>query len=347
MKFINVTLFCLLLFPSLNVFAAEGSKKSRLFKGHEVMQLSLEAPFKEIYRVRDKTIKHKASLSYLDNGQRKSIPMNLQLRGNFRLDRENCSEPPLRFLFNKEVVRGTPFAKLEKVKFVQPCKRKAHYQELVYREYLAYRLYNEITDDSYRVRLAEVKLVDSQKGSENTVFGFFIEPNKRLAKRLERKQLKAQSIPMNQVDNVAMARLNLYQYMIANTDYSAITAKDGEECCHNVRVFKADADRYITPIPYDFDFSGMVNAPYAVPGISNSIKSVRQRRYRGFCEQNTALRQQAKMFSNKRGQMNLLVESLPGLNESSRKKTLAYLEKFFKTVGDAKLVEKKLVRYCR
>ena len=41
------------------------------------------------------------------------------------------------------------------------------------------------------------------------------------------------------------------------------------------------------PIPYDFDFSGLVDAPYATPPDVLKIANVRQRFYRGYCATTT------------------------------------------------------------
>lgn len=346
MKFAH-TLSLIILASLSSLAPAEETSKPKLFSSHDMMHLTLEAPFKTMYRKRDKTLVHPATLRYDSNGQPASLPLELQLRGNFRLDSDNCSKPPLRFLFNKKASKGTPFAKLERVKFVQPCKDKSHYKELVLKEYLAYRLYNEVTDLSYRVRLVSIDLVDTDRNQTINTLGFFIEPNKRLSKRIDKDRLKIQKVRISQADNLAMAQLNLFQYMIANTDYSALTAKKGEECCHNVRIFQAKGDRYITPIPYDFDFSGFVNAPYAKPSIPNTIKNVRQRRYRGLCEQNDELRRQAKVFYNKRNTFNGLINELELAKPQTLERAVAYLEKFYSVVGDPKLVEKRLVKFCR
>ena len=65
--------------------------------------------------------------------------------------------------------------------------------------------------------------------------------------------------------------------MIGNTDWSEVAG-------HNVEVLGIGG--VALPVPYDFDFSGIVEAPYAVPGRSLSIKTVQDRLYRGWCRGN-------------------------------------------------------------
>ena len=69
----------------------------------------------------------------------------------------------------------------------------------------------------------------------------------------------------------------MFQYMIGNTDFSAVYL-------HNERLFYVDG--MIVPVPYDFDMSGLVDASYAVVSqVRNEvlpIDKVTKRLYRGF-----------------------------------------------------------------
>jgi hypothetical protein len=68
--------------------------------------------------------------------------------------------------------------------------------------------------------------------------------------------------------------------MIGNIDWSAVYQ-------HNIRVIQSGNDPYIA-LPYDFDMSGFVNAPYA--------QSTRQRVYRGFCRDEALLQEVRQEF---------------------------------------------------
>ena len=61
-------------------------------------------------------------------------------------------------------------------------------------------------------------------------------------------------------------RLDFFQYMIANTDFST-------QFLHNIKAIQTKNGRFI-PIAYDFDMSGVVNAPYATFDEKLGIKSV-------------------------------------------------------------------------
>ena len=70
----------------------------------------------------------------------------------------------------------------------------------------------------------------------------------------------------------------MFQYAIGNTDWSAIKG-------HNVLLVESDG--LVTPVPFDFDFSGLVNAQYASVSPELSISNVRQRVFRGVCNPST------------------------------------------------------------
>jgi hypothetical protein len=83
--------------------------------------------------------------------------------------------------------------------------------------------------------------------------------------------------PRTLQDTIAF-RFALFQFMISNTDWSKASQ-------HNSKLISLHS-KYI-PIPYDFDMSGLVDAPYAVVSVVGDealpVESVRERYYRGFC----------------------------------------------------------------
>ena len=69
--------------------------------------------------------------------------------------------------------------------------------------------------------------------------------------------------------------MSIFQYMIGNLDWSVLKS-------HNIALFRRE-DGTIIPLPFDFDYSGLVNAEYAVPPKALHLYSIRVRKYRGFC----------------------------------------------------------------
>src|SRR5690606_36094724 len=136
-----------------------------------------------------------------------------------------------------------------------------------------FKLYNELTDNSFKAQLVKVKYCDSEKKQEPIErFGFLIEHPRELADRMDGRILgEAYGVPKN-IHLPAYKVFTLFQYMIGNTDW-------GLSNRHNVELVECQVDgvRLPVPVPYDFDFCGLVDAPYAIPHHSHRIQDVKER----------------------------------------------------------------------
>ena len=65
--------------------------------------------------------------------------------------------PPLFVSFGDETARGTLFEGQTMLPLTTHCRDSSSYEQYVLKEYLAYRIYNLLTDKSLRVRLARVR----------------------------------------------------------------------------------------------------------------------------------------------------------------------------------------------
>jgi len=99
-----------------------------------------------------------------------------------------------------------------------------------------------------------------------------------------------------------------------------------------------DGEIYL--IPYDFDLSGIVDAPYAKPDPSLHLRSVRRWLYRGYCTDTAALRNAIRKVNSLEQEVYKVVNELPGLGEKEKKSAIKYLSGFYKKSGD----EQELLR---
>src|SRR5690606_10071111 len=126
---------------------------------------------------------------------------------------------------------------------------------------VAYRLYNEITPYSFRVRPLRVTYRDSANGREQSQFNFVIEDADDMARRNDNYvelDVMSNEVRSSQLDPDVAARVGLFQYMIGNLDWDMVAGPEGEECCHNGKLIAASATsrERVVPTPYDFDMSG-------------------------------------------------------------------------------------------
>ena len=95
----------------------------------------------------------------------------------------------------------------------------------------------------------------------------------------------------------------------------------------------------LTPVPYDFDYSGLVDAPYAVPPEGIPVSNVRQRNYRGYCAHMAQAQAVAATLSPRRAEFTGLFATIPGLNPREQAKAAAYMDGFFNDVASGKMLK--------
>ena len=328
-------------------YAAENVKPPKLFSQFGDMQLTLTGPWKTIKRNKKKDDRYPVQLEYTGaDGTQHTIEAEVSLRGITR--RRICRFPPLKLHFDKESLKGTEFRGNKSLKLVTYCDVNSKYEQYYIKEYLTYRIYNLITDYSFRARPMIIEYKDSGKDESITRFGFLIEDLDDVAKRNDLEELSIASVPFKQLDPVTTSHLSLFQFMIGNLDWAATSGPKDDSCCHNSKLIGAGND--INPkysVPYDFDSSGLVNAHYAAPPDGLKVRNIRQRLYRGFCAFNDELPQTVALFKEKRSDILALFEDNKHLSDSSRKRAVDYIEDFYKIIDNPKSLEKDIIDKCR
>lgn len=321
-----------------------------LFAGDAVLTIRLSAPFRELIRTApDSTDPYPATLSLLgDPGEEHAI--ELSARGNSRRNKKVCDFPPLRVAFTHKPDDFSLFDGQKRLKLVTHCRKSSRYQQYYALEYAAYKLFNIMTPVSLNVRMAQVDYVEAATGK--TIYsrqGFFIEDTDDAAKRNGLKEIDVQDISISQLDAQAAARYALFQYMIGNLDWSMHDSVGADDCCHNSKLIgeKKEPLSDLLPAPYDFDYSGLVNAPYAVPPTGLRVRTVRTRRYRGFCIHNGAVRDAAGDYRSRQEALLSVIDTVPGLKNSGKNTAKRYLTGFFDAIADEEKLEQRLLSKCR
>ena len=122
------------------------------------------------------------------------------------------------------------------------------------------------------------------------------------------------------------------------------TAVDEDDCCHNGDLIQRGEAIYY--VPYDFDLAGIVNASYAKPLPEMRLRSVRQRRYRGFCTDAETLRAAIGLVNARQEDILELIRSTPGLTAKDAEKAADYLSDFFEMAADEQKLHKAFERRC-
>lgn len=322
-----------------------------LFASHEPLKMVLRAPFDDLFRDRsDDAPELPALLTYLsETGDSVHVELDVELRGNTRRQRSTCSFPPIRLDFPRSRVNETVFAGQNRLKMVTQCREsRDEYGQYVLLEYLIYRAFNQLTDKSFRVRLLEVTYEDTREEMDRmTRDAFLIEDDGDVAARHGLDLLEIPVAPPEYMDPQALNLVEVFQYMIGHTDWSAFQAEpDEDECCHNVKLI-GSMQGPIIPVPYDFDFAGLINARYAVVNERLGLRSVRERLYRGLCQPQEVLEATLQRFNIHEAAIIDVFAQQDGLTDDSRRKAIEYLEDFYEIINDPGLVNREFVRRCR
>jgi hypothetical protein len=312
-----------------------------LFTHNDVLDLSLWFNITQYTNKKPKEEYLNAILTYYiskDDSINKEV--RLKSRGEFR--NGYCDFPPIVLNFKKTDFAKKDLSKLEKVKLVTHCQTRN--EEYLFREYLVYRLYNVLTDNSFRVRLLRITYHNTYKAKKPIqTYGFFIEPVDILAERLNYTPVEAVNLGQKNILPEMMDRMAIFNYMIGNTDWSVPNQ-------HNCKILSqhfSDRPELGAIVPYDFDYSGLVNAEYAVPYEGLGINSVRERIYQGLCRSEEDFLKTLKEFSDKKEEFYRVLREFDLLDEKQKKDMILYLDGFYKLFDNRNSIVNELLHSCK
>lgn len=315
-----------------------------LFTHDRVLEVSILSDFKSLNKKKDTAHYQKATIKLAFNDsvniKRK---IGIKARGNFR--RETCAYPPIKLNFPKKKSKLEMLQTFDKMKMVGSCHAGENYQQYLLSEYFVYKMLNLLTDSSFRVRLIQVNYHDTGKKwgkVESVRYAFLIEPAKAMAKRLNRAIDENTAFRYGQFATTNRHMISLFNYMIGNTDFS-IPAR------HNVKItMPLTESNYLYPlaVPYDFDYCGMVNPPYAIPAEQLPIENIQERLFRGPCEEFEIYQPTVEKFLSKKDEFYTLINQSTLLNKKSKHHMTHYLDSFFKILEDEDRLKEALATNC-
>ena len=313
-----------------------------LFTSRDPLPFTLTANFGQISRERDSTSKKEfdGTLVVRDEaGTDRSVKVRLRTRGHFRLMARTCRFVNLLVFFPDKGLKGTPFEGQKSLKLGAHCQNDSKYEQYVLKEYLAYRLFNLVTEVSFRARLSTGTYVDSASGRPlQTRAALWIESEADVASRARGQMRDLRRALFADVDAPTLDQMALFEYAIGNTDWSIYAL-------HNVRVIRQD-NGIVLPVPYDFDFSGLVDASYAIPPPQLAIKSVRERLFRGPCRPRDVIAERLTLWQARRAAILNEVGQVQGLEPREAQYTREYLTEFFDMLNDPRQVKRAFVDGC-
>jgi hypothetical protein len=320
------------------VFSQTDIPSSPLFADDDILEIHLSGDIKSMMDERTSDSKYyPITLGYQEKGNSYQVPVKVKTRGHFRLDRANCTLPPLMLNFSKKKGLPAPFTDQDKIKLVTPCRAEKY----VVQEYLVYKLYNLVTPKSLKARLTKVVFQDTVRGkSTGPIYGIMLENDDQMASRNGTFVTEKKIVKPEGTDRKDFLKMAVFEYLIGNTDWSV-------QYQQNVKLIVRDSTSVPSTVAYDFDHAGIVRAPYAKPAPELMLASTAIRRYRGFCvDDMSAFEDVFALFNDLKGSIYGVYSGNSLLDEKYVKITLKFLDDFYDTINDPKKAEKAFLYPC-
>ncbi|MCR9103218.1 MAG: hypothetical protein NXI25_24910, partial [bacterium] len=240
----------------------------------------------------------------------------------------------------KSDLRARGLAEHDDMKLVTHCQTGKKGKEAVLREYLAYKMYQELSDHALRAQLVEVTYKDTESNQELVKYGILLEDIDELADRQESVECD-ECFGLSTVDfqQENLRTHAMFQYMIGNVDWSIPMSR-------NLKILKPVDGGLNTVVPYDFDFSGIVNVGYAVPARDIGQEKVGERVYLGAELTNSELQSTVELFKAKQGDFEAMISDFDLLSRSDRREMLEYLQSFYTALDDGTVCAELTAKNC-
>jgi len=325
-----------------DTMALKVGKGFNLFGAEEPLQITLTFDIRKFLNTKSTPEYFDATIT-IKSDDSTSITRNIKLKARGEMRREYCDFPPILLKFKEDDNEPERILGNRKFKLVTHCKLSSLHEKYVLKEYLVYRLYNQVTPYSFRTRLAEINYVDINKPDRAfSTYGFLIEDEDAMAERIKAVPYDNLNLTQKHMVPVEMVRTALFQYMIGNTDW-------GVSNQHNVRILKSMellTDKAI-PVVYDFDYSGFVSTNYAIPAQELPIDLVTERYYLGICAPKEVVAKVVDEFGTLKGQFLTTIGTFDFLPEDSRKQAESYINSFYKMYKNQKTLINTINNSCK
>lgn len=318
-------LCCLFLLPVLVSFTEPPIPQQPntifdLLYGEEPLKVRIYTDFEQLDSLRKTNVYQAAAFEFEYQGKESKWGIKLRTRGKFR--RRICNQPPLKLNFDKNDLEEAGLEKDDQLKLVTQCVPGYSGKDYLLREYLTYKLYNILSPHSFRAQLLKLEYNCTATGKRDKSWGVILEDKNTLERRVDAEECEdCFGSKRAQFDEQSLMRATLFQYMIANTDYSL-------QQMRNLKLLKNEASGVLFVAPYDFDFSGLVSASYALPNVDYKQKQIRDRVFLGYSS-DEQLAEAVEYFQAKKPEIMAYIQGAKYLGRASRKDIEDYIESFY------------------
>jgi len=315
-----------------------------LFEIEEPLNLTLKFDVKQLVKTKWKEEYLPALMTcHVNENFEVSHEVRLKARGQIR--KNVCTKPMFWINIKHSGIAAEDLTDVTKLKMVVRCKASNTYEDYVLREYLTYKIWNLLSPYSFNVRLVKLKIIDTSRNDKESVdWAFLIEPEEMLAERNNSVPINNDRLSVRTVDREWMDKVAFFSYMVGQSDYS-VTGR------HNLKILtsKDYGATGVIPVPYDFDYCGLVNAEYAVPGTAQEgigLSSVRERYFQGACRSEEIYQETVDWLASHRDEIMDLINSFEYMGERGKKDMIDYLDSYYRESGQSWFIDRSVNSTC-
>jgi len=288
---------------------------------HTDIKITLTYPFDSLYSTNQEEIKAVISIETEAGYLMKDVNMLLNLRGKFR--RMKCSMPPLLLNFKKSTLTDLHLAPIDEIKLVTHCLATKEGQENLEEERLCYQVYESLTPYSYRTIWISVQYRNASNPEESiSSAGFLLEPDKVISSRLGLSERKLFNLAEDSLHFETYSLTAAFDFMIGNRDWSIVMSR-------NAKLFFSPVEKKYVVIPYDFDYSNVVDASYRRETRPQNMTNTLDRLYEGEYFKSRAGSILISFEKYKPTILDKVNTATNPMDENSRKKIYKYFDYWF------------------
>ena len=336
-----VFVLLLLLLGDASFCQSKATGRKSLFEDERPIEVTLTTDIGSLIDNRKDPTFQKAAIAWKFPDSSSAINEEIQIRPRGITRKIVCNMASLMLDFK---TAGSPrLSSLNKLKMVGGCGKTNSDEQFALKEYLVYKIYNLFTEMSFRVRLLHVKYEDSKGKSKSfTQYAYVIEDVDDMAKRNRCREKKGKSFNSERTNRDMMTLVAVFQFMIGNTDWSVPNF-------HNIKLLVPKTDSLAMPfvVPYDFDYSGIVNTGYAVPTEELGLYGVTERLYRGFPRTMEEIEAIAAVFIQKEEQVKVIINNFSLCDTKAKKQMINYVESFYQIMRNKKQLKSTFIDNAR
>ena len=287
----------------------------------ERMKITINTDYRNLMRKSQKEEYQQADFSLEDQDGKVVFASTGKIRARGNTRKKVCNIPPVKFKFSDEDLESAGLDTIDNLKFVLPCRTRDADQEYLYRERFLYDLYQLIDPNGILATLVDVQFINDGK-QEASYTAFLVEDEDEYAHRMSARIIESGRLNVSVLERELFVKMFFFQYMIGNTDW-AIEAK------HNVELVKLPGFTRVVALPYDYDYSGFVDQPYAIPHETMPIKDVTERYFLRYKLSDEEIQQAITFYQSIESDVFELLGNYDTMNEKTKKACSRYLEEFF------------------